>query len=108
MIVKAEGILRHHFWGTYYATVGLVFDNEFEAKCALNSGKLHKEFKHADKKENALVCFVDGDKLEEIKKNLGTFGADEKAIDSVAHSVDYGDPFFIELEVVDPRQQELF
>jgi hypothetical protein len=108
MIVKAEGILRHHFWGTYYATVGLVFDNEFEANCALDSGKLHKAFKNAEKKKNALACFVDSDVLKEIETNLGSLGADVKAIASLAHSVDFGDPFFIELDVTDPRQTELF
>jgi hypothetical protein len=108
MIVKAEGILAHHFWGTYYATVGLVFDNEFEAKCALDSGKLYKTFKQSEKKTNALVCMVKSDVLDEIKKNLATFGADVKAIDSVAHSIDFGDPFFIELDVDDPRQKVMF
>ena len=47
---------------------------------------------------------VDSDQLVRLKAHLGTLGADVDAIDSVAHSIDYGDPFTVTVEVEDPKQ----
>ena len=109
MLLKAKGASMHHFWGNYYMTIGLKFQSEWHAKVALESGKLHSAFEIGKGDPAVLGCTVDSDTLKEIKETLKPFTTPNvDAIDSVLHSVDYGDPFDVEFEVVDPRQQELF
>ena len=108
MRVVGKGILQHHFWGKYYAGIGIEFDNEYEAGLALGSGKLHSEFKLGEKSQKVLTCFVDSETLDVVVENLVSLGAKKEAIASVAHSIDYGDDWTIELDVEDPRQGRLF
>jgi len=62
----------------------------------------------AEKNPRVAITCVNGEQLNALKEHLGTMGADVDAIDSVDHSIDYGDPFTVTVEVEDPRQQSLF
>lgn len=107
LTVKAEGMLRHHFWMPYQATIALAFA---DADCAKAAMTMLPGWKQGTKSLNALVWFGDSEALKEQERLLVFFGADENAISSVAHSIDHGDRFEcqIEVEAVDPNQLPMF
>jgi len=107
MKLSAQGRLNHHFWGDYHAGLVLAFDTPEDMRLALPklaSVGLPKQWVPGEKAPHAAFITVNSDELAMLKKHLGTLGADVDAIDSCAHSVDYGDPFSITVEVEDPRQ----
>lgn len=121
MKAKAQGILRHQFWGTYSATVGLVFDSEAEASATLRV--LGEPWERSEKNAMVLIACVESEALNRLKQRLlglgavevdcgGAFGCEshcrDAEIDSVAHSVDYGPGWSFEIEVPDPNQGDLF
>lgn len=104
--IRGKGQLAHHFHGTYWATIAIGFETEADARVAL--GVLGEPWKLGAKHPEALLCSVDSAKLEPVKVQLGQLGADVKAIDSVRKSVDYGEPFTIEVPVLpkaEPRPE---
>ncbi len=105
MIARADGRLRHCFFGEYSAVIALGFDSEAQAAAALP--QLGAGWK-AGTKPKALIWRGEREALEICKARLVSFGADGDAIDSIAHSIDYGDRFSVEIEVTDPRQIPLF
>ena len=105
MLIKANGILRHRFWGEYSAVIGLVFDNSVYAQLALE--KLGERWKVGKDPKN-LTWMGNSEELDLVTKILVSFGAEEKKIASIAKSIDYGEPFAIVMEVDDPNQQKLF
>lgn len=106
MIIKAKGQLRHCFFGKYSALIALVFEDASQAKQALP--RLGEGWGFGDKSDKALIWSGDSNSLVECKKMLGYLGADVEKIDSVAKSVDFGEPFSIEMDVPNPKQMELF
>jgi DNA polymerase IIIc chi subunit len=89
----------------------LAFEDEQSAALALPKLAVLAHaiaWRPADKNKRVVVTCVNGEQLNALKTHLGTMGADEHAIDSVDHSIDYGDPFTVTVEVEDPRQQPLF
>jgi hypothetical protein len=96
MKAKAKGQLRHRFRGEYSAVIALAFDSDYECKEALK--RLGESWKPANSPK-ALVWAGNFDQLETCKALLGSFGADVKKIDSMRKSVDYGEPFEIEVEL---------
>lgn len=93
--MKAKGLLRHRFWGTYSAVIALGFDSPEEAQQALPR---LPGFEPHPKEPRALMWAGDSNALQGTKELLGGFGADVQKIDSIARSVDHGEPF----EVVIP------
>jgi len=103
--VKAKGQLQHHFWGDYHASIVLVFDDAKAAQDALNvldGWKAHK------KEPRALEWFGKEEAFKLVKAKLVELGADEKKIDSIAKSIDYGEPFTVTISIVPKEQASLF
>ena len=103
MKLKAKGQLRHRFWGTYSAVIGLEF--------ALDQVNLAQEIlgtSWASSQDSTVLLWTgNSEELEAVKVVLGKYGADTKKIDSLARSVDYGEPFTIEIPAVHPNQLRL-
>ena len=117
MKLTAKGIAKFHFWGTYSQTFHLLFDAPDDALLALpHLQKLKLECDGAnacgtkmpaDKwRAHGQLCsvFASGADIERIEAQLTAMGADSKAIGSLAHSCDHGDPFSVTIEVEDPAQ----
>lgn len=103
-MIKANGRLRHRFWGNYSALIGLWFEDPASAKMA--QMKLGSDWVPG-KSPDVLVWTGDSKALEQVKQVLGGFGADTEKIDSLAKSVDYGEPFTVEIPASHPDQLEL-
>ncbi len=105
MEIKANGQLRHHFWGDYAATIALEFANEVEA--AFAKAKLVSGWTVAKNSPRALIWHGGGGDFAVCKAELVKLGADENKIASMRFSVDYGEKFDIVMEVDDPKQLKL-
>jgi len=103
--VKANGLLRHHFWGEYCATIVLEFDNFLHAKDALRV--LGGEWSFHDKVDNVLIFHGKKKELTKVEKTLVKYRADPKKMTSLAKSVDFGEPFTVEIPIVPEEQKEL-
>ena len=103
---KADGILAHHFWGDYYATIALEFESNAHAKDALRV--LGDAWRFHEKVDNVLIFHGQKDALTEVEKTLVKYGADSEKMTSLAKSVDYGEPFTVEIPIVPEEQCELF
>lgn len=101
-MIRGKGQLAHHFHSPYWASLAIGFGNEAEAREALRV--LGEPWKLGTKHPEAIVCSVDRAALEAVKQQLGQLGADVSAIDSVRKSVDYGDPFTIDVPVLPPAE----
>lgn len=106
MKAKANGLLAHHFWGTYCATIALEFDTSEYAQDALRV--LEDVWTVHEKMNNVLVFHGQKELLSEVEKTLVKYGADSKKMTSLAKSVDYGEPFTVEIPIVPEEQGELF
>jgi hypothetical protein len=104
--VHADGILHHHFWGEYCASIGLEFESPEAAADALTV--LGEPWKVGEKYPNVLVCHPDSKGVSAIKKQLAQYGADPDKIDSLKYSVDRGEPFEITIHIVPKEQLPLF
>ena len=104
--IRARGILRHRFWGTYSACIGLEFDTPEAAADGLKV--LGSTWKNGEINKHILIWTGNSEELEVCKKTLGSFGADVSKIDSVATSIDYGEPFTVSIEVVPTEQVSMF
>lgn len=93
MIIVAKGQLRHHFWGDYKATIGLKFHDQVLAAHAL------PQFQGFTQSDAVLVWFGGGDDFARVKALLVSMGADEDKIDSCATSIDYGEPFTVDVDL---------
>lgn len=101
MKLRANGQLQHCFWGDYHAKIILSFEDEQSATLARSALSCGMDWKQAG---GAIGVFVDSEQLKVVTDLLVKHGAVREAIDSVAHSIDYGDPFDITVEVQDPKQ----
>jgi hypothetical protein len=106
MKAKANGLLRHCFFGAYSAVIALGFESEYEALTALP--QLGSGWKVGEQTKKALRWEGDSDALEACKEVLAKFGADPDNIDSIEKSVDYGEAFNVEIEIVPQEQLHLF
>lgn len=98
-MIRCDGRLRHRFWGSYSALIGLRFANESHALAALPL--LGAGWAQAKDMPDCLVWVGDKDSLERVTDVLVSFGAERKAIASLARSVDYGEPFVCTFDVTD-------
>jgi len=108
MIIKGQGILRHRFWGEYSAALAIQWRDSHEASAALASGILGPGWTLGATRADVTVTTVDSAGLDALVDRLVAIGAERSAIASLAHSVDYGDPWDVEADVVDPRQGAFF
>lgn len=104
--IRANGMLRHRFWGKYSAFIYLKFKGEQDALKALKI--LGGPWEQHDKAAQALCCIVDSEDLEEVENILAKYGADKEKISSTRYSIDYGEEFEVCFEVEDDRQLKLF
>lgn len=125
-IVKADGILRHFFHGSYSCGIGLQFANEQDCDDALKQlnigevpnlrfGNWHK----SDKYPHMALGALGSEQLKAFKskfhpkcKPCNDFDCKGEnrihEIDGVDHSVDVGPPFDVEFEVENHNQGNLF
>lgn len=103
--VKAAGRLRHQFFGEYSAVVVLGFEDAASARDAL---RVLGEPWRVGKDARALVGAFDSAALNREKERLGRYGAEVDKIDSVRTSIDYGEPFEVEIDVTPAEQLTLF
>lgn len=93
--MRAKGQLKHHFWGTYAASVWLVFESATEAAVALAGpfAAWKANPKHPD-----TIGFHGSDPQLQAQLNiLAAHGADLKRVSSLAKSIDYGEPFEVDI-----------
>ena len=119
--VTASGQLMHHFHGDYWASIGLRFasyPHALDAQRAL--GEDHWELRCNDVACGApfLVWKGNSEALEALKAQLEpylrprpcySFGCQGETheIDSLAHSVDYGPPFDLDIPTTPHEQTAL-
>jgi len=100
-VVRATGQLQHHFWGTYVATIGLLFGSIDDASHAHET--VFRDWRQYD----LVLRWHGGDpELERQIKLLVAHGAERRKIVSVATSIDYGEPFSITIRIGGSGQEE--
>ncbi len=90
--MTARGQLRHHFWLDYRATIVLDFGTPQLASLA---APLFPAWHVHETHPEALVYFGGDPELQHELNHLYRLGADRRKVTSVAHSIDFGDPFTI-------------
>jgi hypothetical protein len=107
MVIIAKGQLQHHFWGNYVATIALIFASRELAEKAAP----HLVPFHLPDNANApgLVFHGGGAELKAAEATLKAHGANMKKVGSLAKSIDYGEPFTIEVELAPagPKAEQL-
>jgi len=91
--MTARGQLQHHFWGTYAATIALRFESEADAGRAHST--VFPTWTRSVRCPEAITWHGSDPELETTIQTLVRLGADRDKIESLAHSIDYGDPFTI-------------
>lgn len=92
--MKVWGQLRHCFWGTYYATIGLFCHDADEAKEV--ESRLGKPWRIHPDRDDVVLYHGTGEELEVQFSKLESFGADLNKVKSLAKSVDFGERFELE------------
>lgn len=122
-LITGKGLLQHHFWGNYSATILLRFPTAADCEAAVKAlalpsdtwrdacGRLLKsEWNQSEKQPEVCGFFGGGETLEKVIKKLVELGGDKNKIESMSTSVDRGEPFTvnIEIESEDKNQLNLF
>lgn len=121
---KCRGRLRHSFHGIYACTISLIFDDESDAEGAkFTLGNSWEFGQNTSLKKRGLIWAGSSDELKDIKNIFKGFSlmihpcgwrhckkqCSGAEIDSLAHSVDVGPEFTLEIpSMVDSNQVELF
>jgi sugar phosphate isomerase/epimerase len=121
MKITARGMLRHYFHGNYSATVALMFDSPEEAAAALP--RLGEGWEIIAGSPATCIWQGGTDALKAVKAKFASEGfkltvdcglssckgkCRDASIDSLAHSVDFGPPFEVEIDgCIDMRQATL-
>lgn len=114
-MVKASGVLRHCFFGSYTAIIVLRFADKASANDALVTLGNQWKMEH---NETHLVWKGDTKELTTLKNKLRAFGlriqpcgmhrcrtqCQDAEIDNINHSVDYGALFEIDIPTVPAEQ----
>lgn len=122
--VKAEGQINHGFFGTYVATLILLFSDKESASDALKTlSKTSEQWKVGKTHPECLVWSGGGDEFEALKEELdqkhhrtnflcGRRDCKHQCknvdIDGCNHSIDYGPKFTVEIDTVSEEQRSLF
>jgi len=104
--VHAEGRLRHRFWGEYSAVIALKFSSVEAANDALVT--LKEPWHIGEKNKDVLVWTGNSDELSALKDKFTAYCNEVEKIDSCKYSVDYGEPFEVDVPVVPREQMGLF
>jgi hypothetical protein len=102
---RARGMLAHHFWGEYHATIALVFQEARGASLALP--KLGAGWRASTKNADVLVWGGTGEAFKACVDVLASFGADREKVQSLRYSVDHGEWFDVAIPVRNPDQLAL-
>lgn len=103
----AHGRLQHHFWGTYHASIVLVFADEQQAIQAREHA--FQMFQPHPHRVSALYFQGSGTELKAAEAALKAHGANMNKVRSLARSIDFGEPFTVEVIPHDGSiQQVLF
>ena len=96
--MKAHGQLRHHFWGSYRCTIAIIFEEDAPIPTVL--AMLGDGWEAGTKNPTrAVIGHGDGPWLDSVKAKLEAWGADARAIDSCAKSIDLGEPFHCDVPI---------
>jgi len=98
MIAIGRGQLQHHFWGTYCATIVLQFDDATTAARVVEDDRFCSWHLHT-KHRNTIAFHGSDPELAQAIAVLVACGADRRKVESVAHSIDFGDPFTVAIEL---------
>lgn len=101
--MNCKGQLRHQFWSEYSCLIAMQFKNQEECSSAFETLSGFHWGLHPQQM-NVLIWRGNAEELKACKKLLGSYGADESAIDSIKHSIDFGEPFYCEIPCVDRSQ----
>ena len=93
--MKARGQLKHHFWGTYAASVWLTFENATDAEIARS--KVFTDWKANPAHPDTIGFHGTDPALREQLNLLAAHGADLSLVESCATSIDYGEPFTVDV-----------
>ena len=104
--IKAEGILRHLFWGEYSAFIALKFSSDEHANDVLSV--LGSPWHVGEKNKDVLVWSGNSDELGALKESFKKYCDNVDLIDSCTHPIDYGDPFEVSIPVIAKEQLNLF
>ena len=106
MNIQVHGQLKHHFWGSYFATIVLTLDNPFNDLAAVQE-VLGPRWVMETHKTGGYYLIWHGADVDAQVAMLAKYGADPKKITSLAKSVDYGEPFTATIPVKDRKQMDL-
>lgn len=95
MIILGHGQLKHHFWGDYAASIGVKFHSADLAKLAQE--RALPQFTINEQHPEVLQFHGTGAALKGAEAALVAAGADRKKIGSLRFSIDYGEPFTVEV-----------
>jgi len=96
--MRARGLLRHHFHGIYRCTIGLDLGAEVPPNVvAAAARQLGPGWSAVG--EGQFVGHGDSTWLDAQKDKLARWGADASKIDSLRHSVDFGEWFECDVPV---------
>jgi|SRR5262245_5997885 len=111
MTTTAQGILKHHFWGTYHATIGLKFADRNHAAI------VHDRYLTADRGwvmtelnrvYGVLRFHGTGEGLKQAERDLVSAGADPNKLGSLRFSVDVGEPFIASFDITpEPTETQI-
>ena len=103
-MIHARGLLRHHFWGEYGATVALEFASAELAALALPA--LEPLGFTLPTNERVMVTTEFGKDYQTLECGLVALGADIDKLTSLKYSIDRGEIFTIAVPVDDHTTQE--
>jgi LPS sulfotransferase NodH len=107
MQLTATVYLRHHFWGTYHASVGIDFaDADYAALAAplfQDPALADAGFTRNPQCPSAWSTCVKDEVFERVKTWLARWG-DVSQLDSLGKSIDHGEPCAVTFTVEDPHQ----
>jgi hypothetical protein len=95
--IICKGRLRHCWWGTYYATIGLFCKDTCEATHVRS--KLGSLWRLHEENDTVVIYHGKESELESVLEQLESLGADRKKMTSIAKSIDFGEEFIISVQV---------
>ena len=88
--MTGKGLLHHHFWGEYRATIVLQFGSTRERNAALDAFPMFTAVR------TITMNFHGGGKaLKAAEQALKAAGANMKKVTSMRTSIDHGEPFTV-------------
>ena len=91
--ISCKGRLRHCWWETYHATIGLFCKDPFEA--AYIQSKLGAPWRVNENDDRVILYHGCKDELEGVLSQLESLGADRNKMTSIMKSIDFGEEFTI-------------